>query len=282
MRYKIILILLLYSTFVFSQKKGDKGLIDAKYKCTYSIKFVNDTIKMTQGPEDWFILLIGDNFTYGYSYLDYYADSLLFKNPRLWALTEMENIKNGTITAHYSSSLMYARLYKNYKENRISAIDLLSTYLFIYEEKLTPQDWVIQEDTMTIAGYSCQKAACDYRGRSYEAWFTSEIPISEGPWKFCGLPGLIVRLYDTKRHYDFELIEVKETDEKIDMRPLSTKKIWSKLGQRTLMSIDRETFLKTKFGEKGKIITDAEMAKVGLPNSAPATKKYGYIELDYR
>ena len=69
--------LLFYSTVAFSQKQGDKEPVDAKYKCTYSIKYINDTIKMTQGTEDGFILLIGDNLTYEYSYISFHADSLL-------------------------------------------------------------------------------------------------------------------------------------------------------------------------------------------------------------
>ena len=35
----------------------------------------------------------------------------------------------------------------------------------------------------TVASFDCQKAECDFRGRRWEAWFTPEIPVSEGPWK---------------------------------------------------------------------------------------------------
>ncbi|MFY1045776.1 GLPGLI family protein [Chryseobacterium sp. GP-SGM7] len=39
----------------------------------------------------------------------------------------------------------------------------------------------------------------------YNAWFTNEIPISEGPYKFSGLPGLIVKIEDTKKQHIWEL-----------------------------------------------------------------------------
>ena len=40
-----------------------------------------------------------------------------------------------------------------------------------------------------MASFDCQKAECDFRGRRWEAWFTTEIPVGEGPWKLRGLPG---------------------------------------------------------------------------------------------
>jgi len=44
------------------------------------------------------------------------------------------------------------------------------------------------DDTLTVAGYVCQKATCLFRGRDYTAWFSNDIPISNGPWKFGGFP----------------------------------------------------------------------------------------------
>ncbi|MDR1552255.1 MAG: GLPGLI family protein, partial [Prevotellaceae bacterium] len=77
------------------------------------------------------------------------------------------------------------------------------------------QDWKITNETKEISGYKCQKATCSFRGRDYVAWFTREIPVKEGPWKFDGLPGLIVKVYDTKEHYDFELYAVQKAGKAI-------------------------------------------------------------------
>lgn len=51
---------------------------------------------------------------------------------------------------------------------------------------------------------------CYFRGRSYVAWFTMDIPIENGPWKFAGLPGLILKVYDDKKLYDFECVKIEK------------------------------------------------------------------------
>ena len=50
--------------------------------------------------------------------------------------------------------------------------------------------------------------------RSYTAWFTADIPIPDGPHVFYGLPGLVVDVYDTEKHFRFQLegIEKMETE----------------------------------------------------------------------
>ena len=78
-----------------------------------------------------------------------------------------------------------------------------------YSEYIPVQNWVIQNDTLTVNGYLCQKATCEFRGRNYIAWFSMDIPISNGPWKFGGLPGLILKVYDHEQLYTFECVEVE-------------------------------------------------------------------------
>lgn len=66
-------------------------------------------------------------------------------------------------------------------------------------------NWHIQKETDEIQGKKCQLATMEYKGRRYNAWFTNEIPFSEGPYKFAGLPGLIVKIEDTKKQHIWEL-----------------------------------------------------------------------------
>lgn len=58
-------------------------------------------------------------------------------------------------------------------------------------------NWKINDSTKIIGGYQTQMATTNFRGRKYVAWFTKEIPIPYGPWKFNDLPGLILEVSDS-------------------------------------------------------------------------------------
>lgn len=78
-----------------------------------------------------------------------------------------------------------------------------------YEEKWNGQDWTLQGDTASFLGHQCQKAMCHWRGRDYIAWFVPDIPIRRGPWKFGGLPGLIMKVHDVDSLYVFEAVAIE-------------------------------------------------------------------------
>ena len=85
------------------------------------------------------------------------------------------------------------------------------------EEKLE-FNWKIDNDaTRVVLGMNCKKATCHYAGRDYEAWFAPEIPISDGPYKFSGLPGLIVQLRDSDKEHVFDLLEIKKVNKPMYM-----------------------------------------------------------------
>lgn len=50
------------------------------------------------------------------------------------------------------------------------------------------------KETKKIGKYVCKKATAIFRGTEVEAYYTTEIPISAGPFKFKGLPGLILEV----------------------------------------------------------------------------------------
>ena len=60
------------------------------------------------------------------------------------------------------------------------------------EETDERPQWKILAENDSVLSYLCSKAECQLKGRTWTAWFTAEIPISEGPWKLCGLPGLFL------------------------------------------------------------------------------------------
>ncbi|NIF04880.1 GLPGLI family protein [Chryseobacterium sp. Tr-659] len=93
------------------------------------------------------------------------------------------------------------------------------------------QEWKILQDKEKIGAFTAQKAICNFAGRKWTAWFTTDLPIQDGPYKFSGLPGLIVKLEDATRSHSFELkgnkklpggYEWKSSKEKERFNPLIT------------------------------------------------------------
>lgn len=83
---------------------------------------------------------------------------------------------------------------------------------YSYEEDRA-MDWKILPETTKIGDYKTQKAETNFGGRTWFAWFTTDVPIQDGPYKFSGLPGLIVKLEDSKGDYSFDLKESKKIAE---------------------------------------------------------------------
>ncbi len=83
---------------------------------------------------------------------------------------------------------------------------------YAYEED-RPMEWKILSETAKIGEYKTQKAETDFGGRTWTAWFTTEVPFQDGPYKFSGLPGLIVKVEDAKGDYSFDLKESKKISE---------------------------------------------------------------------
>ncbi|WP_419869217.1 GLPGLI family protein [Chryseobacterium sp. CT-SW4] len=84
--------------------------------------------------------------------------------------------------------------------------DRLGRDTYLYEED-RPLNWKILSETTTIGEYKVQKAETDFAGRKWTAWFTTDLPYQDGPYKFSGLPGLIVKVEDSKGDYSFDLMK---------------------------------------------------------------------------
>ncbi|MCC3214027.1 GLPGLI family protein [Chryseobacterium sp. X308] len=84
--------------------------------------------------------------------------------------------------------------------------DRIGRDIYSYEED-RPLNWKIEPETRKIGEYKVQKAETDFGGRKWTAWFTTDLPYQDGPYKFGGLPGLIVKVEDDKGDYSFDLMK---------------------------------------------------------------------------
>ncbi|WP_282086597.1 GLPGLI family protein [Aquimarina algiphila] len=80
--------------------------------------------------------------------------------------------------------------------------------LLVKEDKYQLQ-WILHKEIIKIGGFNCQKATTNFRGRTYTAWFTNQIPVPFGPWKFKGLSGLILEIYDADKVFHITTSKIK-------------------------------------------------------------------------
>ena len=72
--------------------------------------------------------------------------------------------------------------------------------------------WQLQDGDSIVCSYPCHKAVTTFRGRTWTVWYTLDLPYSDGPWKFCGLPGLVLHAYDSKGYFRFNCIGIEKGD----------------------------------------------------------------------
>lgn len=85
-------------------------------------------------------------------------------------------------------------LYWNLSAGKISVYTSIFGSKYLVEEDVPTMEWEIEEDSVqTIIGYECHKAKTKFRGREWTVWYAEDIPVSLGPWKLNGLPGIILQ-----------------------------------------------------------------------------------------
>lgn len=120
-------------------------------------------------------------------------------------------------------------VYKEYLKNRTYSQDMISFKFFTVLDTLTMMDWVLHSESKEILTYTCQKATTSFRGRDYTAWFTKELP-QGGPWKYDGLPGLILSIYSKDDYISYKATSLQTQQEGLDIalkNPFNHKKTLS-------------------------------------------------------
>lgn len=100
---------------------------------------------------------------------------------------DMRNMRRGAV--QYKVTKEYPS-FKTFLNERVGR----DSYKVLEDEK---QNWTILAESQQIGEYKAQKATTKWGGREWTAWFSTDLPFQDGPYKFSGLPGLIVKLEDS-------------------------------------------------------------------------------------
>lgn len=166
------------------------------HRFIYDVVYKKDSTSNITTKENY-ILDIGTKETKYYTYDFFVADSLITNNipfPK-----EMK-LNTSDIIVHKNNN------------NEFFQYDLLENTVLQLQTNDT-QKWNLSQEKKNVKNLSLQKAITTWGGRNWTAWFAEEIPFQEGPYKFHGLPGLIVEIYDDKKNYHFELVRSKKIKE---------------------------------------------------------------------
>ena len=195
--FLLIIFSLVFSS-AFAQNKEIEDQI--KYKAIYELTYAPDSTDINELKTEDFNLFLGNKVSIFASRGRTMSDSLKMNlQGRDIGSMNFEERAKRTKTEFESV------IYKGFPEEKISYSYKILRDNLRYEEDLNQFSWEILPENKLIEGYQAQKATTTFAGRNYIAWFTSEIPISEGPYKFNGLPGLILKISDVQNHYNYKL-----------------------------------------------------------------------------
>lgn len=201
------------------QKVLDQAKVGVTYKYTFAINKEDGSAGLLT---DTLLLAIGDTYSV---FLNVKHRDLLWSQAHR-RMARQRGVKFNEIVDDFNSVVELINENSNYTEddpgdpvqifkNR-STGDVTSIYSSflanIRHDQVIDEikDWKITEEIDSILGYLCHKAIVRYGGRVYNAWFTLDIPINDGPWKLWGLPGLILRAIDQDDLFEWEAIGIQK------------------------------------------------------------------------
>lgn len=193
---KKVFVLLFLGMIVFLSAQNQRFM--------YEYKFVSDSTNRDDVKTELMNLDTTPKGSKFYSYTSYKSDSLMRVD------LEKQLKANGSInikTDQRKGVIRYA-IAKNYTNGNIDFRTRIGMDAFrvAEERKMT---WKILPDKQKIGNWETQKATTEFAGRKWTAWFCSDIPIQDGPYKFSGLPGLVVKLEDDTHSHLYNLIAIK-------------------------------------------------------------------------
>ena len=222
----------------FETRTIDSGTV----RIYYALNAVD--MKDAKTYDDLHRLDIGSLFSKYYSYFNFANDSLkddfMKKNPNAQSTPTWPG-ERGKITNW--SILNWSDFLKDFTDNTLTEYANMPHLMpnHQYTEKMPVQNWQLHNESITVAGHLCRKATCRFRGRDFVAWYTPDIPVSNGPWKFGGLPGLIMKVYDTDNLYVFECISVETSARKFPII-LFDEKRYQPIEQAELRALDKSIY----------------------------------------
>lgn len=216
----------------------------------YEASLITDTTNRAKQGTDLMVLFVGQQYSVYQSYYGFRRDSVVAQRTHSAMPANESNIAGvlGDVFSMPKATYKHI-LHKDFKESSIQVYDNMFFDNYIYEQNLSMKEWELKDEYRELLGFRCQKAVTRYAGRVYIAWFTEEIPISDGPYVFNGLPGLIVEISDEESYFNFSLVGIQ--NRVMNLEELTLKKP-IKLSRENFFTLKAELYRDVRKGLAGK------------------------------
>lgn len=194
----------------------------------YEYKFVTDSTDKNKAEQEIMYLDIAKKGSKFYSQKRFEADSI--REDRI-----AKKMRDFTGIDYGKISFSVEKSYPDYKVLFFNQLDV-DYYKVKDQRKL---DWKILPEKEKIGEFNAQKASVNFAGRKWTAWFVPDLPIQDGPYKFYGLPGMIIKVEDNTQSHSFVLKGIKKIPNDQEWKSDGEKKIFG-----SLFEIDQDKYKK--------------------------------------
>jgi len=164
----------------------------------------------------------GTNYDKEEMVLDINPDEVKFYESEFLASDSLNILHRGISSQHTSQSGQTIIRKRNSNKNKNFVQIMMMPYYYVFETEDNIQ-WKIEADTKKINNYNLQRATAVFGGRNWTAWFTPDINIPEGPYKFRGLPGLVLYVEDDKKDFIYSFSRNKNLPKTYDTKSFLEK-----------------------------------------------------------
>ncbi len=184
------------------------------YKATYQLEYQEDSTDENSIQSEKVVLYLEKGQS-RYSSLGKAAKDSLEAYVKAFNISNSESYE---ILNQAPETEFHYKIFKSYQDKELILAEIITVdkWKYKYKQDLKTIDWEIQPENKEILGFSVQKATGSFAGRNYVAWFAPELPFLDGPYKFSGLPGLILEISDLNNHYHFSLTAFQELANPVD------------------------------------------------------------------
>ena len=217
----------------------------------YEYKFISDSTNTADVKTEMMFLDTTKDGSKYYSFTVFNSDSLMKADlEQQLKATGSINVKSDMRKGSVRYSV--TKTYPDYKINLHRRLGM-DAYNISDDRKI---NWKILLEKEKIGEWNVQKAEADFAGRHWIAWFSTDIPIQDGPYKFYGLPGLIVKIEDKTGSHKLELKGIKNISGNVDINVWEAKEIAinSKQFQKILQEYENDPTKGLKQMQVGNIV----------------------------